>query len=292
MMAEEISAKTILNSFKEPDPWFGIKYNMNLYRGCRHQCIYCDSRSECYRIDDFSHIQVKTNAIELLRRELPRKKVKGTIGTGSMNDPYMPDEAKYEMTRKALGIIALYKFPVHIITKSGLITRDSDLLKEISKVYAAASFTITTADDELGLTLEPGAPKVSQRFKAMEVLAKEGILTGVTAMPILPFLEDNETNLKAIIEKAKDSGASYILFGLGVSLRDRQRDYFYNKLDLYFPGIKQKYERTYGLKYWCNSPEYDRLHKTIKELCAKYELPDKMPFFEPEITQNDQLELL
>jgi DNA repair photolyase len=291
-MAEEIYARTILNSFKEPDPWFGIKYNMNLYRGCRHQCIYCDSRSECYRIEDFSRVQVKTNAIDLLRRELPRKKIKGTIGTGSMHDPYMPDEAKYGMTRKALEIIAANKFPVHIITKSDLILRDADLLKEIGKVYAAASITITTANDGLGLKLEPGAPKVSQRFTAIEKLAKEGVLTGITAMPILPFIEDNDDNLKAIVERAKDSGANYILFGLGVSLRDRQRDYFYNKLDAYFPGIKQKYEKVYGLKYWCNSPEYDRLKKTVQNLCVKYGMPTKMPFYIPEEPQADQLELL
>ncbi|MCJ7717941.1 MAG: radical SAM protein, partial [Anaerolineales bacterium] len=191
-MIEEITAKTILNHVKQPDPWFGLKYNMNLYRGCQHQCIYCDSRSDCYRIEDFSKIQVKTNALELLEDVLPRKRIRGTIGFGSMNDPYMPVEREYRLTGKSLEIISTHEFPVHILTKSDLVLRDIDLLKEINGVYTAVSFTITTADDELARILEPGAPLPSLRFQAMRELADAGILTGVTMMPILPFLEDSE----------------------------------------------------------------------------------------------------
>jgi len=169
-MIKEINAKVILNPVKQPDDWFGLKYNMNLYRGCQHQCIYCDSRSECYQIENFSDVLVKVNAIDLLRDELSRKRVKGTIGTGSMNDPYMPLEAKRNLTGQALQVIAEYHFPVHIVTKSDLVLKDLDTLHEINRVYAAVSFTITTTDDQLGKKLEPGAPRVSERLAAMKIL--------------------------------------------------------------------------------------------------------------------------
>jgi DNA repair photolyase len=131
-MVTEIQARVLLSSHPKPDPWFGIRYTMNLYRGCQHQCIYCDSRSECYRIENFADIQVKVNALDLLRKELPRKRTKGTIGTGSMNDPYMPIEAERNLTGRALGIIAQHQFPVHIITKSDLVVRDLATLQTIS----------------------------------------------------------------------------------------------------------------------------------------------------------------
>ena len=182
-MIREIEAKSILNTFSERDDWFGIKYNLNVYRGCQHQCIYCDSRSECYRIENFKDILVKVNAVELLEETLRRKRVKDTIGTGSMNDPYMPVEDKYQLVRGALDVMARYHFPVHVITKSDRVLRDLDLLQEIGQVYAAVSFSITTTDDALAKALEPGAPPPSARFRAMKVLADHGIHTGVTMMP-------------------------------------------------------------------------------------------------------------
>ena len=151
---KEIYCKTALTNSKVP----GIDYSLNPYIGCQHACIYYDSRSTCYQLGEFSHIRYKENAIELLAKELYRKKLKGTIGFGSMNDPYMPVEKKLQLTRKALETVAQYRFPVHIITKSNLITRDIDLLKKISKIYAAISFTITTADDKLAKIIEPNAP--------------------------------------------------------------------------------------------------------------------------------------
>src|SRR5512137_2350561 len=159
-MIKEIQAKTLLGRVKGPDDWFGLYYNMNLYRGCQHQCIYCDSRSECYQIENFNQdVLIKANAIELLRRELAGKRFIGTIGTGSMNDPYMPLEAGLRLTRGALEVIAEAGFPVHVITKSDLVLRDIDLLEEIGrKSYAAVTFTVTTADDPLSRKLEPGAP--------------------------------------------------------------------------------------------------------------------------------------
>lgn len=280
-MVTEIQARVLLSSHPKPDAWFGIRYTMNLYRGCQHQCIYCDSRSECYRIDNFADIQVKVNALDLLRKELPRKRTKGTIGTGSMNDPYMPIEAERNLTGRALGIIAEHQFPVHIITKSDLVVRDLATLQTISEVYAAVSFTITTADDDLGKRLEPGASRVSQRFAAMRELATHNILTGVTLMPVLPFIEDTEENITAIVTCAHDAGARYVLPAFGLTLRDRQREYYYAKLDRLFPGLRPKYEHAFGQRYSASCPNANQLYQLCRELCDRYGLALKMPFYQP-----------
>ncbi|MGB2964866.1 MAG: radical SAM protein [Anaerolineales bacterium] len=281
-MITEITAKTILNHVKQPDPWFGLKYNMNLYRGCQHQCIYCDSRSDCYRTGNFPEIQVKVNALDLLEDILPRKRIRGTIGFGSMNDPYMPVEREWRMTGSALEIIARHEFPIHILTKSDLILRDLDLIKEISGVYAAVSFTITTADDDLARKLEPGAPLPSNRFEVMRCLAEAGILTGVTMMPILPFLEDSEENIRQIISLASDSGAVYIIPSFGVSLRPGSREYYYSKLDQTFPGLKEKYINFYGEQYQCSTPNWRELETLFQEDVKKAGISSKITVFKPE----------
>ena len=289
LMISEITAKSLLSTVKQPDPWFGLKYNFNLYRGCQHQCIYCDSRSECYQIENFADILVKANAIELLDNELRRKRVKGTIGTGSMNDPYMPLEATRNLTGRALEVIAAHGFPVHIITKGTLVLRDLPTLKEISHAYAAVSFTITTASDEMGKQLEPGAPKVSERFAALEKLSAAGILTGVTMMPILPFIADNEQNIRGIVEKAAASGAKYILAAFGVTLRDRQREYFYRKLDGSFPGLREKYQRAFGNRYYAPVQNSRHLETLFNELCATYNIATRMPVYQPHTAIQPQL---
>jgi DNA repair photolyase len=280
-MIQEITARVLLSSVKQPDPWFGLKYNLNLYRGCQHQCIYCDSRSERYQIENFSDILIKVNAIDLLRDELPRKRIKGTIGTGSMNDPYMPIEAERNLSGRALQVIAEQHFPVHILTKSDLVLRDLELLKDISRVYAAVSFTITTAEDELGKKVEPGAALVSRRFKAIEAIATQGVLTGVTMMPILPFLEDNAENITAIVQRSQAAGARYIIPWFGMSLRDRQRSYYYAQLERLFPGLPDRYERQYGNQYTCPIPEIKRLEMVFREACDRLGMPTKMPVYVP-----------
>ena len=285
-MLKEITAKTLLSSSKKPDSWFGIQYTMNLYRGCQHQCIYCDTRSACYRVENFNHdVLVKVNAIDLLRDELPRKRVKGTIGTGSMNDPYMPLEATRGLTRQALQVIAEHAFPVHVITKSELVLRDLDLLKQIGQVYAAVSFTITTADDGLGKKLEPGASLVSKRLRAIETLAAHGILTGVTMMPILPFIEDSEENIRAIVEQAHASGARYILPAFGMTMREGQREYFYAQLDRLFPGLRAKYEHRFGNRYECAANNAKGLAQLFAELCGRYGIATHIPQYNPHVTQ-------
>jgi DNA repair photolyase len=285
-MIKEIEARTLLATVKHPDPWFGLKYNLNLYRGCQHQCIYCDSRSECYRIENFSDILVKANAIDLLRSELGRKKIKGTIGFGSMNDPYMPIEAERRLTRQALEVIAAYQFPVHIITKSDLVLRDLDLLCRINQVYAAVSFTITTADDDLAQKLEPGAPSPSRRLAAMRQLREAGIVSGITLMPVLPFIEDSAESLNTIVRAAAENKASYILAALGVTLRDRQRTWFYEQLDRLFPGLRTRYEQTYGERYSCMVPTAGHLKKLFNRLCAQYDIPQSMPLFTPPVVPS------
>jgi DNA repair photolyase len=279
-MVEEITAKVLLSHVKQPDDWFGLKYNMNLYRGCQHQCIYCDSRSLCYGIEDFAHIQVKANAIDLLRRELAGKRMKGTIGTGSMNDPYMSIETKIEITRRALEVIAEFRFPIHILTKGDLVLRDIDLLERIGEVFAAVSFTITTADDALARKLEPGAASPTARYRAMRTLADHGILTGVTMMPILPFIEDGEENITEIVQLAHENGASYIIPAFGMTLRDRQRAYYYDKLDKHFPGMRQRYIEAFGNDYFAPARNYSQLERHFKAVCKQYKMPTRMPQYQ------------
>jgi len=278
-MIKSIHAKTILSPLKK-DPFFGISYSMNLYRGCQHQCIYCDSRSKCYQIADFSDILMKENAIDLLEKELKKKK-KGTIATGSMNDCYMPVEEEIGLTRKALSVIAKNKFPVHVLTKSDLVLRDIDLLSEISKTYAAVSFTITSADDGLSKKIEPSAPVSSRRFAAMKKFSDKGIYTGVIMTPILPYITDSEENIIGIVEKAAESGAKYILSWMGLTMREGQREYFYNKLDELFPGLKEKYILLYGDQYGCSVPEHKKLENIFRDECRKHNIATRMIFYHP-----------
>ena len=256
-------------------------------RGCfvcfvQHHCVYCDSRSECYQIENFDRdVLVKVNAIELLRKELANKRVKGPIGLGSMNDPFMPLPSGVSLTGQALAVIAEFGFPVHIITKSALVLEELETLQRISQVYASISFTITTADDALAAKIEPGSSRPSARFAAMKTLAARGIQTGVTMMPILPFIEDNAENITAIVEQAAANGASYIIPWMGMSLRDRQRAYYYEQLDALFPGVREKYERTYGDRYSCDAPNAPRLYRLFTALCEQYRIAAKLPLYQP-----------
>lgn len=286
-MTRPIAARVLLSSNPRPDPWFGIRYTMNLYRGCQHQCVYCDSRSECYGIDDFADVQVKTNALELLERELRRKRTRGTVGTGSMNDPYMPLEGEIGLTGRALEILARHEFPVHVITKSTLVLRDLEVLRRISRVYAAVSLTVTTPDDELSRRLEPGAPVSSARLRTVAELSAQGILTGVLIMPVLPWIEDREEDVLRLVDQAHAAGARYVMASFGVTLRDRQRAHYYRCLDKLFPGLRQEYQRRYGDQYGCPSPAADRLEMLFRERCAAHGISIRMPFY-----QGEQLPLL
>lgn len=288
MRVREIQARVLLSSSKEPDPWFGLKYTMNLYRGCQHRCIYCDSRSECYGIEDFDgEVLVKANALELLRQELARKRIKGYIGTGSMNDPYMPLERKLRVTARALEIVAEFRFPVHVLTKSDLVLRDQEILDRINgDSSAVVSFTVTTADDDLARQIEPGAPAPSARFQAMAALTARGIMTGVVLMPVLPFLEDNSDNIEQIVQRAHDCGATHVIPSFGMTLRDRQRAHFYAQLDRLFPGLSKKYQMAFGERYFAPAANAAGLEALFTDLAERYGLRRRvLPYQQPVATQ-------
>lgn len=279
-MIRKIYAKSLLSTVANgPDAMFGLTYNMNLYRGCQHGCIYCDSRSACYRIENFDDILIKENAPELLARELGAKKKKGTIGTGSMNDPYMPLEKEAGRTRQALQIIGQHQFPVHVLTKSDLVRRDIDLLQEIGRIYAAVSLTITTADDDLAQRLEPGAPPSSVRFATLRELTARGIYAGIILTPVLPFITDPPGNIAAIVQRGKQAGARYILFWPGMTLRDGQREYYYQRLDRLFPGLTEQYRRRYRNDYSCDAPGHEMLTETFQQTCRQEAIATKMAFY-------------
>ena len=268
---EYIKAKTILSKVKYGSNWYGVDYNMNLYRGCPHGCIYCDSRSNCYHIDNFDIPKCKENALTILENELTKKKKKGIIGIGSMSDTYNPQELKYEQTRGALKLISKYNFGVSIDTKSNLILRDLDLLKKINfHNNVIVKFTITTPNDNLSKIIEPNVCESSKRFEAIKVLSENGIFTGIMLNPILPFITDNEEDIKKLIKLASNSGAKFIHTYMGMTLRENQRDYYYEKLDKHFKGIKEKYINYYKDSYICPVPNYKALYKVFTTECDKY----------------------
>lgn len=264
-----IPAKHILTRSKSPQ-WFGTDHTMNLYRGCNHGCIYCDSRSECYRNDDFDRVKVKENCLELLRDELRRKVRPAFIGMGAMSDPYNPFERELEITRKALMLIHAYHCGVAVCTKSDLIVRDADLYADIqAQAPVICKLTVTTIDDDLAAKLEPGAPSPKRRLKALAELAGRGIFAGVVLMPVVPFLEDSEAAILAIVDAAADAGAKFIYPAFGMTLRDRQRAYFYAQAEEKFPGIRAKYERQYGERYQCVSPRAKELWAAFSQRCGE-----------------------
>lgn len=243
---------------------------MNLYRGCSHGCIYCDSRSKCYRMThDFEDIEVKENAIELLEAALRRKRKKCMIGMGSMTDPYIPLEMQLETVRKALSLIYEYGFGATLITKSSRVLRDADLLQKINeKTKCVVQMTLTTYDEALCKKLEPGVSTTKERFQALLELRGRGIPTVVWLSPILPFLNDTEENISGIVDLCARAGVyGIICFGMELTLRDGNREYFYRQLDRLFPGMKERYIRRYGNQYILPSPENDRLMRLFHEKC-------------------------
>ena len=274
---EFIPAKSIVSGYAENNNWFGNNYNMNIYKGCCHGCIYCDSRSECYHVDNFDQVRAKENALTLIYHDIKSKRKTGVIGTGAMSDPYNPFEKEYRLTRGALKIINEYGFGVSIATKSDLITRDIDLLKNIKEHSPVlAKITITTCDDELCRKIEPDAVPSSKRFAAIRQLSDNGIFTGVLMMPILPFIEDNEENISTIIHMAYENGAKFIYPAFGMTLRQNQREWYFEKLDILFPGLKQKYLKLYADSYQCSSPDAARLKYVFKRECERLGLLYKM----------------
>ncbi|MCQ2737062.1 MAG: radical SAM protein [archaeon] len=248
------------------------KNGMNLYRGCSHGCIYCDSRSKCYNMThDFEDIEIKENGVELLKKALISKREKCMIGTGSMTDPYIPLESKLKNIRKSLELIERYGFGFTCITKSNLILRDLDLLKKINdKTKAVVQMTITTYDEELCKKIEPNVCSTKERVEVLKTLNKHNIPTIVWLSPILPFINDTEENINGILDQCIESNVKGIIcFGMGLTLREGNREYFYKQLDKKFPGLKEKYIKTYGNSYGLISPNNQKLMKIFKKRCRE-----------------------
>ena len=291
-----IKAKTILSKVKYGADWYGIDYNMNLYRGCSHGCIYCDSRSNCYHIDNFDVPRGKENALAILEKELAKKHDHGLIGIGAMSDTYNPKEKQYEQTREALKIISKYNFGVAIDTKSDLVLRDLDLLKEINKKNnVIIKFTITTPHDDLSKIIEPNVCPSSKRLEAIKKLTDNGIYAGIMLNHVLPFITDKEEDIRLLVKLAHEHGAKFIHTYMGMTLRENQRDYYYEKLDKYFPNIKEKYINYYKNSYNCPVPNYKKLYKVFTEECDKYKIlynmKDIIKDFKKEIKSNEQISL-
>ena len=246
---------------------------MNLYRGCQHGCIYCDARSRCYQMNHvFEDIEVKENAMECLEAALKSKRKPCMIGTGAMTDPYIPLESKLRMTRKALELIDKYGFGVTIQTKSAGILRDMDLLKRIhSKSKVVVQMTLTTCDEGLCRIVEPNVSTTKERVDALKQFRDAGIPTVVWLCPILPFLNDTPENIQGILDLCREAGVKGIIyFGMGLTLREGNREYFYAQLDRSFPGLKERYIRTYGNSYVLPSPREAQLLRLFHETCEAY----------------------
>lgn len=258
----EIRAKSILS------PRGGI----NVYRGCTHGCVYCDSRSACYQMDHaFEDVAVKVNAPELLEDALRRRRRRCMVGTGSMCDPYLPLERETRLTRRCLEVIERQGFGVSVLTKSDLVLRDLDLLKRINQTAkAVVCTTFTTFDEDLCRILEPGVCTTRRRFEMLKACREAGIAACVWLCPILPFLNDTEENLRGLLGYCFDAGVEAIVnFGMGVTLQEGDREYFYAQLDRHFPGVKERYIRAFGNRYECLSPNASRLTEIFREECRK-----------------------
>lgn len=245
---------------------------MNLYRGCSHGCIYCDSRSKCYQFDhEFEDIEVKENAPELLETALKHRRRRCMIGTGAMTDPYIPIESELGYTRKCLELIEKYEYGISILTKSARILRDLDLLVRINeKTKCVVQMTMTTYDEELCKILEPNVSTTRERFEVLKIMREHNIPTVVWLSPILPFINDTEENIRGILDYcAKAQVYGIMCFGMGVTLREGNREYFYSQLDRHFPGMKGRYHRTYGYSYELNSPNNKELMKLFRTFCRE-----------------------
>lgn len=270
---------------------------MNIYRGCSHGCIYCDSRSKCYQMSHlFEDIEVKANAVQLLEEALKRKRKPCMIGTGAMSDPYIPLEKNLCHMRKCLELIDRYGFGVSVLTKSNLILRDLDLLKSINKkTKAVVQMTLTTYDEKLCKILEPNVSTSYERFKVLEIMRDNGIPTIVWLDPILPFINDTEENIRGILsycEKARVHGI--MCFGMGLTLREGNREYFYKKLDEHFPNLKEKYIYRYGNNYEVTSPKNKELMQILISFCRRLGIMyniDEIFSYLSEFKQNENQQL-
>ncbi len=270
---EFINAVNIIQS-GGGEGWFGTTHNMNIYRGCNQGCIYCDSRSSCYQIKDFDTVKAKKDAATKIESELKSKRKTGVISMGGMSDPYNFLERELEYTRKSLESINKYKFGVSCITKNVLLERDIDLYKKINTHSPVTiGVTITTADDRLQSRIERNISSTSKRFELIKKCAEEGLFAGILMMPILPFINDTISNIEQIVSQANEAGAKFIYPSFGVTLRDNQRLYFFEKIG---EKLTNQYIEAFQDSYVCVSPNQKQLKKRFRELCKKYGILYKM----------------
>ena len=290
-MMKEIQVKSILNKHKKRDNWFLDDYSVNPYVSCSFNCIYCYIRGSKYGKNMAKSLSVKVNAPELLEKQLSRRAKKGEYGIialSSSTEPYMPIEEKLKLTRKLLEIILEYKFPVHILTKSTLVLRDLDLLKKIDKNAilpenlkgklnrgVIISISFSTLDKKLAKILEPGAPKPIERLGIIKKCKKEGFLTGISHIPVLPFISDFEKQLEIMIKTSKEYGADFIFVGALTLFGNKPTDcktLYYKFLEKHYPGLIPKYKSLYRI-FSMPSKEYQKdLEEKTKKLCYKYEI--------------------
>ncbi len=288
MKIKEIQAKSILRKHKKIDSWFISHYGMNLYRGCIHNCIYCDGRAEKYQVDgEFGEeVTVKVNAIDVLNRELdPKRKRKPLKRSfmmmgGGVGDSYQAVEKRYALTRQALELIHHYNFPTHILTKSTLVERDIDILKQINeKKRALVSFSFSSVDDKISRFVEPGVPPPSERLKTLKRFKAAGIACGMFLMPVIPFITDGPKLIENSVKKAKEVGFDFIIFS-GMTLKDgRQRDYFNKHLKRHYPKLLAQYEFLYAGNQWGSAHKdyYNSINQCFHRLAKRYQLPTRIP---------------
>ena len=251
------------------------KNGMNIFRGCTHGCIYCDSRSDCYQMEhDFEDVRIKRNAPEILEEQLKRRRTKAMISTGAMTDPYIHIETKIEYTRKCLEVIEKHGFGVSLQTKSNRVLRDLDLLKQINaKTKAVVEMTLTTHDEQLCKVLEPRVSTTRERVEALKILKENGIPTVVWLGPFLPFINDTTDNLKGLLNDCLEAGVKGIIcFGFSMTLREGNREYFYEKLDEHFPNMKERYIRNFGNQYELLSSNHLEMDRILKQFCKNHNI--------------------
>jgi len=297
----EIKAKSILRKHKKIDSWFVSRYGMNLYRGCAHNCVYCDGRSERYQVDGVfgENVVVKTNAVEVLRRELKpigrRVKLKpGYIMVGGgVGDSYQPVEEKYQLTRRTLQLLCEYRWPVHILTKSTLVERDLDIIKRINQQNRAiVSFSFSSTKDDVSAVFEPHVPPPSERLKTLAFFKKNGIACGMFLLPVIPFITDTPEIIAEALRKSHEIGVDFVLFG-GMTLKDgRQKEYFSSSLREKYPELLAKYGQIYGVENkWGQAPEqyYNKINSIFNEMSRKYRVARRMPpaLYRDILSEND-----
>ena len=305
MTIKEIEAKSILRKHKKIDSWFVCRYGMNLYRGCSHNCVYCDGRAEKYQVEgEFGQeVVVKTNAIDILRRELdpgrkrkPMKRSSVGIG-GGVGDSYQPIEKKYQLTRQTLQLIAEFDFPVFVLTKNTLVERNIDILQKINQqTQAMICFSFSSVDDKISAIFEPGVPSPTERLRTIKKFKSLGFACGMYLMPVIPFITDTTEKIEEAISKAKDAGVDFIVFG-GMTLKDgRQKEFYFKILSKHYPDLVLQYHNIYKDSQWGHATEdyYESIHRTFYQLIKKNKIPPRIPlkFFNNILDENDLIVVL